>query len=632
MQTYPGHEQLTNERKNRAQSIARAGGVRSALDQGLLKHYADVTLSEAVIMGLLLQDVHKFLCVLGHGSTEIGEVLRVYEEAGLVKTHAVRHETAASHAAAALRWVTGEKAAVVTSIGPGALHALAGSLVPASDGLGVWYLVGDETTEDEGPNMQQIPSSEQGSFLRLFSTMGSAYSLHTPGAVSSALRKGLNTVDHPHRGGPFYLLLPMNTQPAIIPEFNLDELPFGEPPQMNEAGGKQAYEEAAKALLSAEKVAVKLGAGARHLGEELYRFLELADGMAVLSPTSTGVLPYDHPRNMQVGGSKGSISGNYVMEEADLLVAIGTRFVCQSDCSRTGYPNAQKVVNINTDLDASAHYNRTIALWGEASLTLQKLVKTLEGRGAMPVTESEWMEQCSEKRKQWEDFKQKRYQNPCLYDATWKKELLTQPAAIKTATDFARTKDWICFFDAGDVQANGFQVVEDDRINRTYTDTGASYMGFAVSALLSTAIASKPFYGLALTGEGSFFMNPQILIDGVQHGARGCILLLDNRRMAAISALQKDQYGAEHATHDCVEVDYVALASSIKGINAVYGGETIEELKASLQKAADYDGLSLVHLPVYYGSDELGGLGAFGRWNVGNWVRQTQKLRHKIGL
>ena len=33
-------------------------------------------------------------------------------------------------------------------------EALVASLVPASDGLGVWYLLGDETTEDEGPNMQ----------------------------------------------------------------------------------------------------------------------------------------------------------------------------------------------------------------------------------------------------------------------------------------------------------------------------------------------------------------------------------------------------------------------------------------------------------------------------------------------
>ena len=61
----------------------------------------------------------------------------------------------------------GEKAAVVTSIGPGALQALAAALVPASDGVGVWYLLGDETSEDEGPNMQQIPGVEQNAYLRL---------------------------------------------------------------------------------------------------------------------------------------------------------------------------------------------------------------------------------------------------------------------------------------------------------------------------------------------------------------------------------------------------------------------------------------------------------------------------------
>ena len=70
---------------------------------------------------------------------------------GLLRACGVRSEIEASHAAAALRWVTGEKAAVVTSIGPGALQALAATLVPASDGVGVWYLLGDETSEDEGP-------------------------------------------------------------------------------------------------------------------------------------------------------------------------------------------------------------------------------------------------------------------------------------------------------------------------------------------------------------------------------------------------------------------------------------------------------------------------------------------------
>ena len=41
--------------------------------------------------------------------------------------------------------------------------------------------------------------------------------------------------------------------------------------------------------------------------------------------------------------------------------------------------------------------------------------------------------------------------------------VLSQPAAIKVVTDMAKQHDVVCFFDAGDVQANGFQVVEDER-------------------------------------------------------------------------------------------------------------------------------------------------------------------------
>jgi 3D-(3,5/4)-trihydroxycyclohexane-1,2-dione acylhydrolase (decyclizing) len=217
-------KEVASQRAERARVIAKAGGIEEAIKSGDLPQYLDVTLSEALILGLLRQGVKKYIGIFGHGSTEIGEVLRVYEEEKLLKTFPVRHETEAAHAATALRWVTGEKAAIFTSIGPGAMHALAGSLVPANDGLGIWFLLGDVTTEDEGPNMQQIPKYEQDLFLRLTETMGRAYMLHTPGALCTALRRGLNTVEHPYRAGPFFLLLPMNTQPALI-TLNLEELP-----------------------------------------------------------------------------------------------------------------------------------------------------------------------------------------------------------------------------------------------------------------------------------------------------------------------------------------------------------------------------------------------------------------------
>jgi 3D-(3,5/4)-trihydroxycyclohexane-1,2-dione acylhydrolase (decyclizing) len=628
-----GHSDVTSARVSRARTIAAAGSLDAALASGALPAYADITLSEAIVLGLLRQQVRRFLVVLGHGSTDVGEALHIYQETGLLRVYNVRSEIEASHAATALRWVTGEKAAVVTSIGPGALQALAASIVPASDGIGVWYLLGDETSEDEGFNMQQIPKHEQGLFLRLYETMGRAYTLNTPLTLPTALQRGLVTVDHPHLGGPFYLLMPMNTQPTLLSGFNIDELPRGPVPRFGAAADDGSYERAADLILASDRVVVRAGGGARQAGPELVEFLELADAVAVMAPIATGTIPYSNPRNMTVGGSKGSISGNHAMENADLLVAVGTRSVCQSDCSRTGYPNVQHVISINTDPDSALHYNRTLALIGDAGPTLARLSRFLVERGAGKRQKtSPWMAACAGQRADWEAFKRARYARPTLYDSAWGGEVLTQPAAIKIATDWARASGVVSFFDAGDVQANGFQIAEDERVGQTYTETGASYMGFACSALLATALAEKPFYALAFSGDGSFTMSPQILIDGVEHGARGCILLFDNRTMGAIAGLQVAQFGNTFAVSDTVAVDYVAWARAIRGVQGLDGGRTPASLRAALEQARAHEGLSLIHLPVYCGPDELGGMGVFGRWNVGNWCVDVQAMRHRIGL
>ncbi len=622
---------ITNMRRERAGAIAAAGSLAAALRSGALPRRIGMTLSEALVLGLLQQEVRDFLVVFGHGSTEIGEVLRVYQEAGLVRVYPVRHEIEASHAAAALRWVTGQKAAVITSIGPGALQAMAASIVPASNGLGVWYLLGDETTEDEGFNMQQIPKHEQNLFLQLTGVLGRSYTLHTPLSLATALRRGQATVDHPYRGGPFFLLMPMNTQPAWIPDFNLEELPCEPLPPLGPAAG--GYRQAAEWIHHAKRVVVKVGGGGRKCGPELTELLELADGALVHTPITSGAIPASNPRNMSVGGSKGSISGNYAMENADLLIAVGTRAVCQSDCSRTGYPLVQHVININADLETAIHYGKTLALVGDAAETLRCLNETLRQMPAKNEGQpSAWAQACAEQHKAWMEFKALRYAQPALQDDYWGEPVLTQPAAIKAASDWAAERGAVSFYDAGDVQANAFQIVEDERPDQTYTETGASYMGFAVSAVLAAAVARRPFYPLAVTGDGSFTMNPQILIDGAEHGVRGCILLLDNGRMAAISGLQSAQYGPEFATANRLQIDYLAWAESVPGVLALEGGQTPESLRAALEQAFAHPGLSLVLVKVYYGPDELGGMGVFGRWNVGNWVKETQNLRHEIGL
>jgi 3D-(3,5/4)-trihydroxycyclohexane-1,2-dione acylhydrolase (decyclizing) len=321
------------------------------------------------------------------------------------------------------------------------------------------------------------------------------------------------------------------------------------------------------------------------------------------------------------------------MENADLLVAIGTRAVCQSDCSRTGYPHVRQVININASLDDVLHYNHTVGLLGDAAATLSLLNAALRKQTPCPSTsKADWLKDCSHARLAWQTFKERRYASPVLFDEMFAGPVLTQPGAIHAADEWAKKHGSRMIFDAGDVQANGFQMVEAERVGQVFTESGASYMGFATSALLAGAAVPEPGYTLAISGDGSFLMNPQVLLDGVYHHVQGCILLLDNRRMAAISGLQIAQYGAEFATADCLPVDYLRLASAFPGLLALDGGCSPGSLNQALDQAGSYAGLSLIYVQVYNGPDELGGMGVFGRWNVGSWVADTQPLRHKIGL
>jgi len=68
--------------ERRAQTIAEAGGLEAALAGGTLPNPIDTTLAEGLVLGLLKQGVRKYLAVFGHGSTDLAEVLRVYEAAG----------------------------------------------------------------------------------------------------------------------------------------------------------------------------------------------------------------------------------------------------------------------------------------------------------------------------------------------------------------------------------------------------------------------------------------------------------------------------------------------------------------------------------------------------------------------
>ncbi|CAN0606292.1 unnamed protein product, partial [Ectocarpus sp. 12 AP-2014] len=163
------------------------------------------------------------------------------------------------------------------------------------------------------------------------------------------------------------------------------------------------------------------------------------------------------------------------MENADGVIMIGSRAVCQADCSGVGYPNATAVLNINGDLDDLTHYANTICLPGDISTVINSLLEELKVNTGAELR-ADWLKDCAVKKDEWSAFKAARVRAEPISDDVWQRPVLTQPAAIHAVSSFANQNSAVKFFDAGDVQANGFQIVEDDAPGQTFTETGASYM------------------------------------------------------------------------------------------------------------------------------------------------------------
>ena len=88
-------KEMIEQRRKRAKAIKEYGTLRKAVEAGALEQFQDVSLSEAVVLGLVNQEVRTFVGIFGHGMTDVGEALRIYEEEDVIKTYNVRNEVEA---------------------------------------------------------------------------------------------------------------------------------------------------------------------------------------------------------------------------------------------------------------------------------------------------------------------------------------------------------------------------------------------------------------------------------------------------------------------------------------------------------------------------------------------------------
>ena len=258
--------------------------------------------------------------------------------------------------------------------------------------------------------------------------------------MRDALRRGALCVNHPYRAGPFYLLLPLNTQPARL-TVNLG----------GAAGAAAAAEAGAR-----RRQGARCGGGDDRQARQESRSRPAAARAAMTRrcggwrkprarrsccrPARPACCPMRHAQNMHVGGSKGSISGNYAMAEAELLIVIGSRAVCQADCSGDrlqegagGDQYQRRFRRQHCTTTTRSRSSATSARWPSGWR------KNWKNR-TCAKNKSDWLKACAEQ----EEANGRDYQGASamrarrLRDEVWQKPVLTQPAAIKIVADFAK--------------------------------------------------------------------------------------------------------------------------------------------------------------------------------------------------
>ena len=146
--------------------------------------------------------------------------------------------------------------------------------------------------------------------------------------------------------------------------------------------------EAARVLSEARKPVIVAGGGVT-TSEAKQEVVELAEMLSIPVATSLnakGAIPEDHPMSVGVVGSYSRWCANRVVSEADLVVFIGSHTGSQVTLDWKIPPVGTPVIQIDIDpSELGRSYPTTVALQGDAKVTVRRLIEALEPMG--PRTE-----------------------------------------------------------------------------------------------------------------------------------------------------------------------------------------------------------------------------------------------------
>lgn len=280
----------------------------------------------------------------------------------------VRHEQAAAHAADAYSRVTGELGVLLTSTGPGAVNAVPGIYEAAFVSSRVMMITGQIESRFRGKGKGFLHEHEKQPEM-LNTVCRSVASVRYTEDISRELAR---VADDIRRGRP----QPGAIEIPIDLQYRTTDIEIvGSSKTERIAPDETLLDQAAEILRTAERPVIWAGGGVNisGAGQELTAFAERLGAPVVTTIEGRGSISEMHP--LSLGFRTDRVSGLEIFEEADAVLAVGTRF--QNYATRVwSLPMPEKLVHVDVDPEViGRNYPAAVAVVGDAKLGLEGLLK-----------------------------------------------------------------------------------------------------------------------------------------------------------------------------------------------------------------------------------------------------------------
>ena len=551
-------------------------------------------LADYVADFLAAKGVTDVFSVVGGGAMHLNDALGHHDNLRVTYNH---HEQACAIAAESYARLENKIAAVCVTTGPGGTNALTGVLGGWLDSIPMFIISGQvryDTTARyalpfTGEPLRALGDQEYDIVKSVEPMTKYATMIEDPKDIRYALEKGwhLATTGRP---GPVWIDIPVNFQGGYI---ETDELCGYDSAEDDAKLPPPVSDETIQAVLTelkkAERPVIYAGygihlSGARKLFEEVTKKLNVP---VVTYWNAIDLMDDENPLYCGRGGNMGDRPGNFAVQNADVILAIGTRIsIRQVGYNWKTWARFAKVIMV--DVDKAELKKHTIhvemPIWGDAYDFLKKLNAAAD-KVAPVSNQNHWVETCGR----------------------WKKEYpVVTPDQCGETEDGANVYAFIRHLSShlpegsltavsnGACCVAGSQAYVIQKGSRFVNNNAVASMGYGLPAAIGLCISGGRRDTVCLEGDGSIMMNLSELQTIITNRLPVKVFLINNKGYHSIRLTQTNLFshhckigiGEESGDLSFPEFEKIAKAFGFP----YFSGHNNSEMKEAVAAALAHEG------------------------------------------